>query len=356
MKFTNCWAVRTTVGSAFVAAVVGCSSTPSPEPPSADSVPEPPPTASATAEATTKPKAPPPKHAKIPACEKGDGSACVAAGLALAQGTDVDKDPPLALKLFDKGCSAGNDQACFNAGVMTMKGDGVPTDKARAVEYFKKACEQDHPQGCSGAGLLLYQGKGVTPDRKAAVGYFEKACRSKESEGCHNAAVMYLKGHGVTRNESKAKGLFEKACKGGYQASCKLVKQMDAQSGPSHAIAGANLTVDEFTANGLTLRQMSCRADGLGLFGSIAVAGGMAKRKRLLDACAPRGAAPVVTWSFGNNRITDVKTSGASKRVNSCVSRAIKGAAAPGNGKCAAMLLIGNKKGALAAAAKAAKK
>jgi hypothetical protein len=106
-----------------------------------------------------------------------------------------------------------------------------------------------------------------------------------------------------------------------------------------NAVAGANLGVGSLTADGLTLNDVSCRADGLGFLGSVVIAGSLAKKKAALDACA-RGKSPRVRWSFAGNRVTAVSAAGVDDKAVACLKKALVGAAAPGEGECAATLVL----------------
>lgn len=104
-------------------------------------------------------------------------------------------------------------------------------------------------------------------------------------------------------------------------------------------VPGANLTMSSLSADGLELKDVSCKADGLGFLGAIMVAGSLAKKKTALKACAS-GQSPRVFWTFVGGKITDVSVEGVDAKIGSCVSRALKNAAAPGTGNCAATLVL----------------
>lgn len=111
---------------------------------------------------------------------------------------------------------------------------------------------------------------------------------------------------------------------------------------PEPAVAGvpgANLTMGSLSADGLELKDVSCKADGLGFLGAIVVAGSVAKKKAALKACAS-GKSPRVSWTFAGGKITDVTVEGGDAKIGACVSRALKNAAAPGTGNCAATLVL----------------
>jgi hypothetical protein len=106
-----------------------------------------------------------------------------------------------------------------------------------------------------------------------------------------------------------------------------------------NAVAGANLTVGSLTADGLTLENLSCRADGLGFLGSVVIAGSLSKKKGALSACA-KGQSPRVRWSFTGDKVTTVSVEGVDDKSAACVKKALMGATAPGEGECAATLAL----------------
>lgn len=110
-----------------------------------------------------------------------------------------------------------------------------------------------------------------------------------------------------------------------------------AASGP----AGANLRVGSMTVDGLTIEDLACRADGLGLLGSMLVAGGIAKKKAALVACAPKGDSPRVEWTAAKGKVTVASVKASSPAVEACVKKALTGTPAPFEGECAATLALG---------------
>src|SRR5205814_702913 len=105
--------------------------------------------------------------------------------------------------------------------------------------------------------------------------------------------------------------------------------------------AGANLHVGSMTVDGLTIEDLSCRADGLGVFGSMLVVGGISKKKAALNACAPKGDRPRVEWTAAKGVVAKVKVKAATPAIEACVTKALSGTQAPFEGECAATLVLG---------------
>ena len=68
--------------------------------------------------------------------------------------------------------------------------------------------------------------------------------------------------------------------------------------------AGANLHVGSMSVDGLTLEDLACKADGLGMLGSMIVVGSIAKKKAALNACGK--GKPRATWTATKGTIGTV--------------------------------------------------
>jgi len=111
------------------------------------------------------------------------------------------------------------------------------------------------------------------------------------------------------------------------------------------------VNVASITADGQTVRNLSCKLESAGLLAVIQIVGTLAKQKRALDGCAPAGGAFQVKWSWSGGKASDVavlKSSAASKAA--CVARALKLTRSELAGSCRAIVLVGDQ----AAANKAA--
>lgn len=104
--------------------------------------------------------------------------------------------------------------------------------------------------------------------------------------------------------------------------------------------AGANLRVGSMTVDGLQVNDVACRADGLGILGSMLVVGGISKKKAALLACAPAGDSPRVEWTAAGGKMTNVKAKASTPAIAACVTKALTGTPAPFQGECAATLVL----------------
>lgn len=116
-------------------------------------------------------------------------------------------------------------------------------------------------------------------------------------------------------------------------------------------IPDANVSLGSGEANGLKLQSLSCVAKKRPLLGAMAMIAAFAERKAALDACAPGGAAAVVTWSGAAGGVTDLKAfTTLGPKSDACVEAALEDAKSPIAGQCAAAVLFGDQDGADAAA------
>lgn len=250
-------------------------------------------------------------------------------------------------------CNLDGAQACFNLALMQHRGEGVPKDAAVARASFESACNLDHATGCSNVAIMTFKGEGGAIDQPAAIRLFERACNLGERDGCFNVGVGYLKGEGVEENQELALEWMKRSCKAGKSQGCAIAKEIEKEradpggtTSPAATSAtpvdGANLTMGETTVNDLKARDLSCRLDGggAGLLASIAVLGGLAKKKPALEACVTKPAAPRIRWSFDQSGVSKVTVTAVDDAARPCIERAVTTMESAGSGECAATVLL----------------
>jgi len=133
-------------------------------------------------------------------------------------------------------------------------------------------------------------------------------------------------------------------------ATASVAASASASVAPSAApaatvapVAGANLHVGSMTADGLTIDDLSCKADGLGLFGALVVVGSLSKHKKALDACSAGGDRARVEWAAAAGKMSQVKVKAKTPAVEKCLTKVLASAPAPFEGTCAATLVLGAK-------------
>lgn len=106
-----------------------------------------------------------------------------------------------------------------------------------------------------------------------------------------------------------------------------------APAGPA-PLEGANINIASFGADGLSLKDISCKAEGGGLgglLGSMTIAAGLSKRKAALDKCG-KGETRAHIWQKGG-KVTKAEIVGESKN-GPCVQKALVGAPATVDSEC----------------------
>jgi TPR repeat protein len=110
-------------------------------------------------------------------CDRGEGEACVALGLAAIRGLGgVPQDLSRASELFGASCLRGYDPACDAFLDIRRALAGAPWDMRRVSEYY--------------LGRLHETGRAVARDGKRALEWYKQACEGGEKRGCEAATRM----------------------------------------------------------------------------------------------------------------------------------------------------------------------
>ncbi|HZS36197.1 MAG TPA: hypothetical protein VFF06_05195 [Polyangia bacterium] len=123
--------------------------------------------------------------------------------------------------------------------------------------------------------------------------------------------------------------------------------------GLTHAGAARadNVSVGSITADGQTVRNLSCELESSGMLALLQVVGTLAKQKRALDACTPSGGAFLVKWAWADGKAASVEVTRSSASAKSaCVAKALKLTRSDLTGSCQALVLVGKPDGAAKAA------
>jgi hypothetical protein len=117
--------------------------------------------------------------------------------------------------------------------------------------------------------------------------------------------------------------------------------------------ARTTIKAGTITIDGQTVRQLACEVEKGGLFATMAVVGTIRKQKKVLDACAPRGAAFRMKWTWpeGKSASAVEVVLASDPGLAACVVKAIQ--LTRGDvvvGECQATVLVGDAAGAAKAA------
>lgn len=268
-------------------------------------------------------------------CELGMAAGCMA-------GARVTADPLRSAALVERACALKHANGCFDAG-MAAKDPGV------RAQRLDQACGLGHGTGCFNAGILLYSERGAKPgDNERAAQYFGRACDAHEAAGCLRLGIASLRGVGTRADAQAAKDLFDRACRAGDEDGCAAAQQVSKDRGRRGAGLAIALTstASSLMIGGLRMVELSCRMPSVGPMALAEAVEAVAAHKAAIDACAPAGAAPRVSWAWQGRRATQVKVQGAGPKVEACVKRAVERSRADLEGTCAATVLVGDPTGA----------
>ncbi len=117
--------------------------------------------------------------------------------------------------------------------------------------------------------------------------------------------------------------------------------------------ARTTIKAGSLTIDGQTVRALACEVDKGGLFAVMAVVGTIRKQKKALDACAPRGAAFRLKWTWPDGKPASAVevTQASDPSLSACVVKAMqltRGDVVVGD--CQATVLVGDVAGAAKAA------
>jgi len=90
-----------------------------------------------------------------PACDRGDGSACMLAGRLYEFAHGVDTDLAKALSLYERSCALGYGPGCYNVAVLLEKSR---QNLGRAAALYQQVCATGSPTACAAAARLAGDG------------------------------------------------------------------------------------------------------------------------------------------------------------------------------------------------------
>jgi len=118
------------------------------------------------------------------------------------------------------------------------------------------------------------------------------------------------------------------------------------------AAAKTSIKVNEMTVDGLTVMAVDCKLTGGGFMAGAVLIGSLAKQKRPIDKCGPKGQAARLQFMLGGKGPKDIKALASStKKTGPCMVKALKKVKTTLKGQCTMTLLSGPKPAAKKAAA-----
>jgi len=167
-------------------------------------------------------------------------------------------------------------------------------------------------------------------------------CDNKDGFACYRLAELYQFGRGGAVDLDKARTHFTKACEFNVKDGCDAVKQLDAAKGQNVDLE-LTTTVAQLALDGLETRNLSCRMTEYGLPALDKVLASVARHKSTLDACAVDGAAVGISFEFERGKVREARIKGKTPgKISKCVKDVLKKLRLGNEGKCEAVLLLGN--------------
>jgi len=264
------------------------------------------------------------------ACDRGDANGCNESGVLL------ERDPTLRAARFRRACELDDPFGCANLGRVTA-------DPREAIAALAKGCDLD-PAVCDAAARIAIDAEDWTRARALA----ERGCTDAVDVACGSLGALLLKGLGGPQDSPRAGVVLERGCKAGDANACKnwefYRSVVDAKGGADGASAtgeltvpNASLTMGSVSADGFTMRDVTCRLDGGGLNALMAgpmLAAALGSRKAALKKCAPKGGEARVLFTMRGG-MTAARAKAATPAVEACVVKVMTSVAAVSEGTCA---------------------
>lgn len=107
------------------------------------------------------------------------------------------RDPKLALRLFERAAVAGLGPAQFRLGNMFEKGIGTNRDPALAKVWYGRAAERGNAKAMHNLAVLYAEGAGGKPDYATATDWFRRAAEHGVRDSQYNLAILLGRGLGA---------------------------------------------------------------------------------------------------------------------------------------------------------------
>jgi TPR repeat protein len=201
-----------------------------------------------------------------------DVTALLSLGRHLRDGVLIDRDVPLALKLFDRAATSDNSAAFYEFARTALTYPSAATESMRkaAIERLGKAAERGHVKAAVAMGDALFRGNGVPESQAEAMRWYRRAAESgspaayirlgdlyaNRSSGMEapqalewyrkaaeaNSAIamtrlgrMFNEGRGVPQDRALAATWFSRAAAAGNGAAMLDLSKLYSQAGgPGH--------------------------------------------------------------------------------------------------------------------------
>ncbi|WP_199092421.1 SEL1-like repeat protein [Bosea sp. ASV33] len=131
------------------------------------------------------------------AAQDGDARAVYELASKAADGPANQRDPKLALRLFERAAVAGLAPAQFRVGNMFEKGIGTQRDLGLARIWYQRAAERGNAKAMHNLAVLHAEGVSGKPDYALATEWFRRAAEFGVRDSQYNLAVLLGRGLGA---------------------------------------------------------------------------------------------------------------------------------------------------------------
>ena len=127
----------------------------------------------------------------------GDARAVYELAAKAADAPAANRDPKLALRLFERAAVAGLAPAQFRLGNMFEKGIGTQRDVALARVWYGRAAERGNAKAMHNLAVLYAEGASGKPDYTMATEWFRRAAEHGVRDSQYNLAILLGRGLGA---------------------------------------------------------------------------------------------------------------------------------------------------------------
>jgi TPR repeat protein len=135
-------------------------------------------------------------------------------GTLYGKGLGVNKDPAMALSLFNQAARRGSPEGMYRVGLSYLDGVGVQ-DLTTACQWFLRAAAYNHPYAEGQAGICYYNGTGVAQNHETAFNMFVLAGQAGLADGRVSVADMLDRGDGHNQDSAAAVAWYQAAAEQG---------------------------------------------------------------------------------------------------------------------------------------------
>lgn len=182
------------------------------------------------------------------AAQEGDPNAVFELASRAADGVGVQRDPRLALRLFERAAAAGFAPAQFRVGNIYEKGIGAGRDARMAMAWYRRAAEKGNAKAMHNLAVLMAEGADGRPDFAGAAELFRKAADLGVRDSQYNLAILLGRGLGLEQDLAQS-----------YVWFAVAASQGDADAGKKRDEVGAKLAPADLAAARSTAQQWKPR-------------------------------------------------------------------------------------------------